>query len=155
MMSRSIRGSVQRMAERGAPEPEPRLLVLDTSVVIEPLDDYTPYGDATAITAVTIGELAFGLHHVDPMVAAQRERVYRETLEDYDPIPYDATAAHYYGAIASAVSRIGRNPRPRTADLMIAAVARSVGASVLTRNPDDFRGLETIVPVVAVTSATG
>lgn len=129
---------------------EHALAVLDTSVVIDPPDSYVPFADAVCVTAVTIGELAFGLHVQDPLVASRRERVYRETLEDYDPVPFDAAIAHEYGAIAAAIRRHGRNPRPRMADLMIAATARQLGAVVLTRNPDDFAGLDGIVTVVGI-----
>lgn len=124
--------------------------VLDTSVIIDPPTDYTRYADLLCISAVSTGELAFGLHTVDPLTAAQRERVYRQTLDDYDPVPYDAEIAHEYGAIAAAVRAAGRNPRPRMGDLMIAATARHLGARLLTRNPGDFVGLDGIVDVVAV-----
>lgn len=129
---------------------EPTLAVLDTSVIIDPPDDFSRYVDAVCVTAVSIGEMAFGLHTSDPLIASQRERLYRETLEDYDPVPYDAAAAHEYGAIAAAVRAIGRNPRPRQADLLIAAIARHLGAKVLTRNVDDFVGLDDIVSVVGI-----
>lgn len=127
-----------------------RLALLDTSVIIDPPDDYSILADAVCVCAISIAELAYGLHTPDPLEAARRERVYRETLEDYDPVPFDASVAHEYGAIAAAVRRAGRNPRPRIADLMIAATARSLGAVLLTRNPQDFIGLEEIVDVVPV-----
>lgn len=124
--------------------------LLDTSVIIEPPAAYVDYADLVCISAVSIGELAFGLHTADPLVNARREAVYRETLEDYDPVPFDADIAHEYGAVAAAVRRAGRNPRPRMGDLMLAATARHLGARLLTRNPDDFRGLEDIVDVVGI-----
>jgi predicted nucleic acid-binding protein len=43
----------------------------------------------------------------------------------------------------------GRKARgARAADLLIAAVACSVGLPLFTRNPDDFRALEGIVTVI-------
>lgn len=48
------------------------------------------------------------------------------------------------------VRRAGRNPRPRTGDLMIAATASHLRARVLTRNPDEFKGLEGMVDVVGI-----
>jgi toxin FitB len=127
-----------------------RLGLLDTSVVIDRPDDLEAYAAEVGISAVTVGELAFGLHTANPIKAAERERRYREVLAAYTPIPYDAAVAHWFGAIAAAVQRTGRKPRARTSDLMIAATARHVGAVVLTHNPNDFKGVEGIVEVVAV-----
>ncbi len=124
--------------------------LLDTSVVIDLPDDLGTLVAEVGISAVTIGELAFGLHTPDPVRAAEREQRYRDVLASYTPIPYDAAVAHWFGAIAAAVQGAGRNPRARTSDLMIAATARHIGAALLTRNPDDFKGVEGIVDVVAV-----
>lgn len=124
--------------------------LLDTSVVIDRPRDIKRYARSTGVAAVTIGELAFGLFVEDPVISAERESRYRKILADYTPVPYDASAAHWFGAIAAAVRRSGRNPRSRVADLMIAATAKSVDAAVLTRNPDDFTGVDDIVTVIAV-----
>ncbi|MBO3752024.1 hypothetical protein J5X84_38655 [Streptosporangiaceae bacterium NEAU-GS5] len=40
-----------------------------------------------------------------------------------DPLPYDAEAARMFGQICAVVYTQGRQPRNRTADLMIAATA--------------------------------
>jgi toxin FitB len=127
----------------------PALGPLDTSVVDMPAD-LARHALSFGVAAVTIGNLAFGLHVADPIASVQREQRYRDVLATYDPVPYDAAAAHWYGAIAATVKRNGRNPRPRMGDLMIAATARSIGAAVLTRNPGDFIGLDGIVDVVTV-----
>lgn len=124
--------------------------LLDTSVVIDLPDDLQTFATDVGISAITVGELAFGLHTPDPIKAAAREQRYREVLATCTPIPYDAAVAHWFGAIAAAVRSTGRNPRARTSDLMIAATARHVGAVVLTRNPGDFKGVEGIVDIVAV-----
>lgn len=124
--------------------------LLDTSVVIDPPCDLADYAASTGVAAVTVGELAFGLYVDDPLVSAERQDRYRRVLADYTPVPYGAAAAHWFGAIAAAVQRSGRNPRGRVADLMIAATAKSVGAAVLTRNPDDFKGVDQIVQVIPV-----
>lgn len=124
--------------------------VLDTSVVIAPPPNLADFAAQVAISAVTVGELSFGLHIPDPIKAAEREHRYRSILAAYDPIPYSVEVAHWYGAIAAAVKTSGRNPRSRTTDLMIAATARHARAALLTRNPGDFKGLEHIVTVVPV-----
>lgn len=124
--------------------------LLDTSVIIDTPADLSRYAESTGVAAVSVGELAFGLYVEDPVASAQRQDRYRRVLAEYTPVPYGASAAHWFGAIAAAVQRTGRHPRSRVADLMTAATAKSVDAAVLTRNPDDFIGIDAIVPVVAV-----
>lgn len=126
------------------------LALLDTSCVIDLPDNLEEVAESAAISTLTVAELAYGLHHDDPMVAAAREARYRQVLTDFTPIPYSARAAHLYGAIAASVRKAGRNPRPRRLDLLLASVAAEWGAVVLTKNPDDFLGTEEIIRVVAV-----
>ena len=59
-------------------------------------------------------------------------------LEDFEGriLPFDMTAAAAYAEIFANRRRAGRPAA--TADLMIAAVARSHGASIVTRNVSDF-----------------
>lgn len=130
--------------------PDHSLALLDTSCVIEYPQHLEGLADAAAISTLTVAELAYGLHHDDPMVAAARELRYREVLNDFDPVPYSSHAAHLYGAIAASVRKSGRNPRPRRIDLMLASVAAELGAVLLTRNPSDFAGTGSIVDVIAV-----
>ena len=83
------------------------------------------------------------------MVAAAHEARYRDVLNDFDPGPHSARAAHLYGAIAAAVRNSGRNPRPRRIDLMLVSVAADLGAVLLTRNLTDFAGIGNIIHVIA------
>jgi predicted nucleic acid-binding protein len=126
------------------------LALLDTSCVIDPPSNLTAIADAFAVSTLTIAQLAYGLHTDDPVQAALREERYRRTLMTFDPVPYSAGAAHLYGAISAAVRRSGRSPRPRRIDLMLASVAAELSAVVVTRNPNDFAGTESIVGLVAV-----
>lgn len=130
--------------------PEHALALLDTSCVIEFPDQMEQLAEAAAVSTLTIAELAYGIHHDDPVIAATREARYRDVLNEFDPVPYSARAAHLYGALATAVRRSGRNPRPRRIDLMLASVAAELRAVLLTRNPDDFVGFADIVQVIAV-----
>jgi toxin FitB len=59
-------------------------------------------------------------------------------LEDFAGrvLPFDAPAAETYAEIFAARRRAGRPVT--TIDLMIAAIARAHGASVVTRNVGDF-----------------
>jgi hypothetical protein len=66
----------------------------------------------------------------------------------FDPLPYDQGAARLFGQICAAVRAAGREPRKRTADLMIAATAASHQLPLYTANPGDFRGSESLVEVV-------
>lgn len=69
---------------------------------------------------------------------------------EFDPLPFDAGAARLYGRLAAAVHGVGRTPRRRIADLMIAATAAAHGLPLWTTNPDDFAGLQDVVTVVPV-----
>jgi toxin FitB len=130
--------------------PEHALALLDTSSVIEFPDHMEQLAEAATVSTLTIAELAYGIHHNNPVVAAAREARYRDVLNEFDPVPYSARAAHLYGAIAASVRRSGRNPRPRRIDLMLASVAAEIGAVLLTRNPADFAGVADIARVIAV-----
>jgi predicted nucleic acid-binding protein len=68
----------------------------------------------------------------------------------FSPLPFDVEAARQYGLIAAEVIAMGRKPRGRLADLMIASVAAANRLPLFTTNPADFRGLESVVTVVAV-----
>ncbi|MGL4175108.1 MAG: PIN domain-containing protein [Dermatophilaceae bacterium] len=126
------------------------LAVLDTSCVIAPPPNLAEIADTAAVSTLTVAELAYGLHTSDPVRAALRERRYREVLATFDPLPYSAGAAHWYGAIAASVRAAGRNPRPRRIDLMLASVAADIGAVLLTRNGEDFAGTADVVHVIDI-----
>jgi predicted nucleic acid-binding protein len=136
--------------------------LLDTSVVI--LRNWIAPGelpDEMAITAVTLAELSAGPHEVRPddeqgayFEAAERARrmdVLQRAEHEFDPIPFDVEAARAYGRVTAAVLAVGRKPRRRIADLMIAATALAVDLPLYTTNPDDFTGLDRLLTVVPVT----
>ena len=126
------------MTERG---------LMDTSVLISV--DVSPLPGELAISAISIAELHFGV-----LVAASAEiRASRLTRlsriqRRFDPLPVDDAVADSYGQIAARVAALGHQPRARTMDLLIAATAHVHGATLYTRNPDDFRGLESFIVVV-------
>lgn len=68
----------------------------------------------------------------------------------FSPLPFDAEAARQYGVIAGEAVAMGRKPRGRVADLMIASVAAANRIPLFTTNPGDFRGLEGVLAVVPV-----
>jgi predicted nucleic acid-binding protein len=126
--------------------------VVDTNIIAAlRLYDPAELPDTMLITAITLGELSFGPHATDdPAERAGRVAVLQHVEATFDPLPYDQGAARLYGQICAAVRAAGREPRKRASDLMIAATAASVELPLYTANPDDFKGAEGLVEVVAI-----
>jgi predicted nucleic acid-binding protein len=126
--------------------------VLDTNIIAGlRLYDPSELPGTILITAVTLGELSFGPHATDdPVKRAGRVAVLQHVEATFDPLPYDQGAARLYGQICAAVRVAGREPRKRAADLMIAATAASNQLPLYTANPDDFKGCEGLVEVIAL-----
>lgn len=122
--------------------------ILDTSVLVEARTDDVP-DDDLAISAVSLAELHFGLLRADAGTRARRLARLSWVERTFDALPMDEAVAASYGELADAVARIGRNPRRRSFDLLIAATAHAHDARLLTLNPDDFRGLDDLVDVAA------
>jgi tRNA(fMet)-specific endonuclease VapC len=126
--------------------------VLDTSTVVllSRLEDPSVLPTEPLITAVTLAELS-----VAPLVATtDKERVARQAHlqqaeADFDPLPFDASAARSFGRVAAALRRLGRKPQTRAYGAMIAAIALAHQLPVYTCNPDDFAGIDGL-DVVAV-----
>lgn len=133
------------------PEPVARGL-LDTSVVID-LDLLAAESlpEEVAVSAITMAELAagpFAAARVDER-ARRQDRLQRAEAA-FDPLPFGVEAARAYGRVFAAVRKVGRVPRRRTADLLIAATALAEALPVVTRNGDDFVGLEHLIDVIVV-----
>jgi predicted nucleic acid-binding protein len=126
--------------------------LLDTSVVIDhDVIDPVLLPDVSAISTVTLAELAAGPHATSDMEErARRQDRLQWAATTWDPLPFDAEAARAYGRVFAAEMAAGRSSRARLADLLIAATAAANGLSLYTRNPADFAGLESIVPVEVV-----
>jgi len=131
------------MADRG---------LLDTSVVVDhDAVDPALLPDESAISAVTLAELAAGPHATaDEEERARRQDRLQWAAATWDPVPFDAEAARSYGRVFAATRAAGRSSRTRFADLLIASTAAANGLPLYTRNAADFAGLEQIVTVVAV-----
>lgn len=129
---------------------ESRRALLDTSVVIDyPAVRVAQVADEVAVSAVTIGELQYGVAVApDPLRQMARRRRVQAVLDRFEVLSFDVDAADYYGALAGLVRQHGRNPRPRRIDLQIAATAARHGLALLTRNGSDFTGLESALVVV-------
>lgn len=126
--------------------------ILDTNIIAAlQLYDASELPDTMLITAVTLGELSYGPHATeDPVKRAGRVAVLQYVESTFDALPYDQHSARVFGQISAAVKVAGRDPRKRSADLMIAATAASNGLPLYTANADDFRGTESLVEVVSV-----
>jgi len=126
--------------------------LLDTCVVIDlALYDATDLPEISYVSAITMAELSFGVALAKtPIEAARRSQVFAATKAWVRPLPFDGDAAEKYGEIAALVLEAGRQPRPRRLDLMIAAIAAVRHLSLYTSNPDDYRGLESVLTINAV-----
>jgi predicted nucleic acid-binding protein len=126
--------------------------LLDTSVVVDhDVLDVARLPDESAISAITLAELAAGPHATsDAQERARRQDRLQWAAQTWDAIAFDGEAARSYARIFAATRAVGRATRPRLADLLIASTAAANGLPLYTRNPDDFAGLEEVVRVVRV-----
>ncbi|MFD4999142.1 type II toxin-antitoxin system VapC family toxin [Streptomyces buecherae] len=140
--------------------------LLDTNIVM--LRDWIVPEELpaeVAISAVTLAELSAGPHEVrrdgeqddydEHMERARRLGILQRTENEFDPLPFDAEPARLYGMVCAAVVSVGRKPRRRLADLMIAATAMAHDLPLFTTNPDDYRGLGGLLDIVPVTRPVG
>jgi predicted nucleic acid-binding protein len=136
--------------------------LLDTNIMIlRRWIDPSELPAEMAISAITLAELSAGPHQVrrndeqneynEHAERGRRLDVLQRAQSEFDPIPFGAQAARAYGQVTAAVVAVGRKPRSRIADLMIAAIAITEDLPLYTTNPDDFAGLEDLLTVVPVT----
>lgn len=120
--------------------------VLDTSVLIG--EDPPPAGWDVAISAVSLGELHFGVMLARAPEERARRMVRLSAVEAaFDPLPVDARVAREWGALAALVAERGAQPRRRHADLLIAATAKVHDAVLLTSNARDLAQIADLVDV--------
>ena len=127
--------------------------LLDTSVIIDWADPavLSALPDESAVSAITLAELAAGPHLASTRVESARRQARLQQVEaTFEPLPFDASAARSYGQVVAAINQVGGAHRPRVADLLIAATAHSNGLALYTRNPDDFAGLGRLIEVIAI-----
>lgn len=124
--------------------------VVDTSVIVD-LDRLDPaqLPEEIAVSAITLAELAAGPHATtDPDERARRQDRLQRAEATFDALPFDDRAGRAYGRIYARVTSHGRKARGRRAlDLLIAATALAADLPLVTRNPDDFSGLDGLVDV--------
>lgn len=103
------------------------------------------------ISTVTLAELSAGVHSAgDAAERARRIARVQRVEATFSPLPFGVEAARQYGVIAAEVIAAGRKPRGRVADLMIAGIAAANRLPLFTTNPEDFRGIGSVVTIVPV-----
>ncbi|SDD97612.1 type II toxin-antitoxin system VapC family toxin [Glycomyces harbinensis] len=126
--------------------------VLDTCTFIDLTEiDLGLLPAISELTAISMTELHQGVAMATTATKrALRLEVLNTAIDQFDPLPYDAEAASRFGTLAAMTVDQGRSPKPRQMDLMIAAVASVHELPLYTRNPADFKGLESVLRVIAV-----
>jgi len=123
--------------------------ILDTSVLVA--DDIIPIPGELAISIVSIAELKFGvLVAKNDETRATRLSRLSSIERRFDPLPVDEAVADSYARLAARVVAVGRQPRARTMDLLIAATAHAHDATIYTRNAKDLAGIEDLVMIASI-----
>ena len=116
--------------------------MLDTNIVIyvikrrpiEVMGIFNENAGRMAISAITLSELFHGAEKSAKV--AQNLAVVEEFASLLEVLPYTAKASQHYGAIRSALEKVGRTIGVN--DLHIAAHARSEGLTLVTNNLGEF-----------------
>ena len=116
--------------------------LLDTNIVIyvikrrplEVMGVFNENAGRMAISAITLSELFHGAEKSAKV--AQNLAVVEEFASLLEVLPYSAKASQHYGAIRTALERVGRPIGVN--DLHIAAHARSEGLTLVTNNLAEF-----------------
>ena len=125
--------------------------LLDTNVLSEPtkpepdpgvLQKLRQWNEQISTAAPVWNELLFGLYRLPNSERQQRiSRYIRQVLEPrLMVLPYDTRAANWHAAERARLGRLGRTPA--FVDGQIAAVARTHGLTLVTRNVRDFFDFE-------------
>ena len=87
------------------------------------------------LSAITLSEVRYGLARGD--VSLERREALDELLDLFQPEDYPAAAARDFGEIRAHLERAGQRIGPY--DLLIAAHARHLRATLVTNNEREFR----------------
>lgn len=87
------------------------------------------------LSAITLSEIRYGIAHGD--VSLERREALEELLDLFQPEDYPVAAARVFGEIRAHLERASRRIGPY--DLLIAAHAVHLGATLVTNNEREFR----------------
>ena len=130
------------------------MILLDTNVVSELMRpapepkvlawlDAQPAADVW-ISAITVGEIRLGMARLPDgprkeRLAGLADAMFQEDFSD-SCLSYDVRAAAAYAAIVATSTHLGRPISVE--DAQMAAIARSVGLTLATRNTTDFSDID-------------
>lgn len=131
---------------------QPVRYLLDTSAVIDlPKSGQVKPDSEYLISTITVAELNAGIHITnDPVERARRLARLHWVNDIFDPLPFNVPAARMYGQLVALVIAAQRSHRRRGMDLLIGSVAAIHRLPLVTRNPDDFAGLESMLTIVGI-----
>ena len=118
------------------------MFMLDTDMCIYLINErdqalrekFEDNASSVCISSITYAELCFGVEHSARVEENQREL--RAFCLDLDILPFDDEAGVRYGRIRQALVRRGQTIGAN--DLLIAAHATGVGATLVTNNEREF-----------------
>jgi tRNA(fMet)-specific endonuclease VapC len=88
------------------------------------------------LCSVVLAELWFGAERSDAAHRANNLKLVDELAAKYQSLPFDNAAARDYGTIRARLSDTGQSIGPN--DMLIAAIARSRGVTLVTHNVAEF-----------------
>ena len=128
------------------------MIILDTNVISELMREVPDERVSSwltkqrvlhlAITTITIGEIQYGIKRLDR--GKRRDQLENRfaafVAQGFEGriLSFDEPAAHAFGEIAA--RRNKKELNDNVVDMMIAGIAKSVNASIATRNTKDFAG---------------
>ncbi len=128
------------------------MIILDTNVIAELMREDPDSHVAAwiqgmavqklALTAIAIAEILRGIERLPKGKRREKlEQSFKEFIQKGFRgriFPFDEESAYLYGGIATGREKAGLSVDP--VDLMIAAIAKKLQASIATRNIKDFEG---------------
>jgi tRNA(fMet)-specific endonuclease VapC len=102
--------------------------------VVRRLAERATHHEVVGVSAITVAELEYGI--AKSQQVDQNRAALERFLIPLDVLPFDVGAARHYGDIRRVLESRGVPIGPN--DLLIAAHARSLAATLVTNNPADF-----------------
>ncbi len=99
--------------------------------------------DLQFTSAITLGELLYGVYRLGPASTALLDRLDKVLLSNLPILSFDANAALRYGQVRADLERLGTPIGD--ADLRIAAIALARGLTVITGNVNHFQRVPGLV----------